>query len=156
MIIICKHGQEPASRQTKQWVVTFPPSHAHLLAHLVSEAFLPITQVLPLFLSQFVSTVRTVSITMMVSLFLGSVLTVTLSPFGLIFAAHKLVKLIVVSLSFPLFLFPTVIFVSLPASMLLSLLLVTLRLTSSGQRWDCKCSLRMMEVVIRTFGTFLL
>lgn len=70
---------------------------------------------------------------MMVPLFLGSVLTVTLSPFGLILAAHELVKLVVVSLSLPLFVFPTVIFVSLPASVLLSLLLVTLRLTSSGR-----------------------
>lgn len=115
-----------------------PPSHAHLLAHLVSEAFLPITQVLPVLFSQFVSTVRTVGIPMMVSLFLGSVLTVALSPLGLIFASHELVELIVVSLSFPLLIFPAVIFVSLPAPMLLSLLFVALRLTSSGQRRDCK------------------
>lgn len=114
-----------------------PPSHAHLLAHLVSEAFLPVTQVVPVLLSQFVSTVRTVRIAMMVPLFLGSVLAVALPPFGLIFASHKFVKLIVVSLSFPLFIFPSVIFISLSSAVLLSLLLVTLRLTSSGKSGNC-------------------
>lgn len=115
-----------------------PPSHAHLLAHLVSEAFLPVTQVLPVFLAQFVSTVRTVRVSVVMPLFLGPILTVALSPFGLIFAAHKLVKLIVVPLSFPLFILPSVLLVSLSAAMLLPLLLVALRLTSSGQSGDCK------------------
>ena len=113
-----------------------PPSHAHLLAHLVSEAFLPVTQVLPVLLSQFVSTVRAVRIAMMVPLFLGSVLAVTLSPFCFIFAAHKLVKLIVVPLTFPLVVLPSVVFISLSAAVLFSLFLVTLRLTSSGQSGD--------------------
>lgn len=74
----------------------------------------------------------------MVSFFLCSVLAVALPPLGLILPPHELVKLIVMPLSFPLFIFPTVIFISLPAPMLFSLLLVTLRLTSSGQNIDCR------------------
>lgn len=75
---------------------------------------------------------------MMVSFFLCSVLAVALPPLGLILPPHELVKLIVMPLSFPLFIFPTVILISLPAPMLFSLLLVTLRLTSSGQNIDCR------------------
>lgn len=74
----------------------------------------------------------------MVPLFLGSVLAVAFPPFGLIFAAHKLVKLIMVSLSFPIFIFPTVILISLSAAVLLSLLLFTLRQTSSSQSGGCR------------------
>lgn len=74
----------------------------------------------------------------MVALFFRSVLAVALPPFGLILPPHKLVELIVVSLSFPLLIFPTVIFISLPAPMLLPLLLVALRLTSSGHSIDCR------------------
>lgn len=111
-----------------------PSSHAHLLAHLVSEAFLPVTQVVPVLLSHFISTVWAVRVAMVMALFLGSVLAVSLPPFGLIFATHKLVKLIVVSLAFSLLVFTTVIFISLSAAVLLSLLLVALRLTSDGIR----------------------
>lgn len=113
------------------------PSHAHLLAHLVSEAFLPVTQLVPVLLPQFVpppAAVGTVGVSVVMSLFLGAVLAVTFAPLGFIFAAHELVKLVVVSLSFPLLVFPSVILVSLSAAMLLSLLLVALRLPPAGQR----------------------
>ena len=73
----------------------------------------------------------------MVPLFLGPILAVALPPLGLIFAPHKFVKLVVMPLSFPLVVFPSMVLVSLPASvLLLSLLLVALGLTSSGQRGD--------------------
>lgn len=113
------------------------PSHAHLFAHLVSEAFLSVTHVLPVLLPHFVSTIWTVRVSMMVAVFLGAVLTVAFSPLGFVFAAHELVKLIVVTLPLFLLVLPAVVFVSLPASMLLSLLLVALRLASSGHSEDC-------------------
>lgn len=84
----------------------------------------------------------------MVPLFLSSVLAVALPPFGLVFAAHELVKLVVVSLSFPLFVFPTVILVSLSAAVLLPLLLVTLRLPSSGQSGDGIDTTELLHTVV--------
>ena len=74
---------------------------------------------------------------MVVALFLGSVLAVALPPFCLIFAAHKFVKLIVVSLPFPFFILPPVVLVPLSAAVLLPLLLVAFRLPSSGQSGSC-------------------
>lgn len=121
--------------QTQTTFVTPSPwPHAHLLAHLVSETLLPVTQVVPVLLSQLVSTVGTIRVAVVVALLLGSVLAVAFAPLGLVFAPHELVKLVVVPLSFPLLIFPSVIFVSLPAAVLLPLLLVALRLTSSGRR----------------------
>lgn len=70
---------------------------------------------------------------MVVPLLLGPLLAVAFAPLGLVLAPHELVKLVVVPLPFPLLVFPTMIFVSLPAAVLLPLLLVALRLTSSGE-----------------------
>lgn len=113
-----------------------PLPHAHLLAHLVSEAFLPITQLLPILLPRFVSTVRAVGEIKVVPFFLGPVLTVTFAPLGLVLSTHEFIELVVVPLPFPVFVFPSVIFISRSASMLLSLLFVALRLTPSGHKWE--------------------
>lgn len=73
---------------------------------------------------------------MVVALLLGPVLAVALAPLGLVLATHELVELVVVPLPFPLLVFPAVIFVSLPAAVLLPLLLVALRLTPGGRRGE--------------------
>lgn len=108
-------------------------SHAHLLAHLVSEALFPATQILPVIFSQFVSTVGTIRKTVMMSVLLGAVVTVTLAPSGLLFMPHELVKVVVVTLPLPLLIFASVVLLSLSAAVLLSLLLVAVGLTSSGE-----------------------
>lgn len=110
------------------------PSHAHLLAHLVSEALFPITQILPVILYQFVSTVGAVRKAVMMPLFLGSVVAITLPPSGLLLVSHELVKVVVVSLSFPLIIFASVVLLSRSATVLLPLLLIAVSLTSSGER----------------------
>lgn len=109
-------------------------SHAHLLAHLVSEALFPVTQILPVILCQFVSTVGAVRKAVMMPLFLGSVVAITLSPSGLFLVPHELVKVVVVSLSFPLIIFASVVLLSLSATVLLPLLLVAVSLPSSGEK----------------------
>lgn len=109
-------------------------SHAHLLAHLVSQAFFPVTQILPVIFCQFVSAVGAVGKAVMMPLFLGSVVAITLPPSGLLLVPHELVKVVVVPLSFPLILFASVILLSLSAAVLLPLLLVAVRLTPSG--WE--------------------
>lgn len=73
----------------------------------------------------------------MVPLLLGSVLAVALPPLGLVSAPHELVELVVVPLPLPLLVLAPVVLVSLPAAVLLSLLLVALGLTPSGQSGDC-------------------
>lgn len=112
-------------------------SHAHLLAHLVSEALFPVSQILPVLLSQFVSAVGTVRKSMMMAVLLGAVVTVTLPPSGLLFVPHELVKVVVVALPLPLILFASMVLLSLSATVLLSLLLVAVGLTSSGERTLC-------------------
>lgn len=116
------------------------PCHAHLLAHLVSEAFLPVTELVSLLLPHLVPPVSTVE-AVMVPLLLGSVLAVALPPLGLIFPPHELVKVVVMLLSFPVFVFSSVVLVSLSASVLLSRLLLSLRLPSGGHRRDYRGSL---------------
>lgn len=71
---------------------------------------------------------------MILPLFLGSVVAITLPPSGLLLVPHELVKVVVVSLSFPLIIFASVVLLSLPATVLLPLLLVAVSLTSSGER----------------------
>lgn len=109
-------------------------SHAHLLAHLVSEALFPATQILPVIFCQFVSTVGAVRKAVMMPLFLGSVVAITLPPSGLLLVPHELVKVVVVSLSFPLILFASVVLLSQSAAVLLPLLFVAVRLTPSGEK----------------------
>lgn len=83
---------------------------------------------------------------MMVPLLPGSVLAVALPPPGLVFVAHEFVKFVVVALPFPFLIFPSVILlISLSAAVLLSLLLVALRLTSSGVIGDCTELLRVIN-----------
>lgn len=65
---------------------------------------------------------------------LGAVVTITLPPSGLLFVPHELVKVVVVALSLPLIIFASVVLLSLSAAVLLSLLLVAVGLTSSGER----------------------
>lgn len=108
-------------------------SHAHLLAHLVSEALFPVTQIFPVILCQFVSNVGAVRKAVMMPFFLGSIVAITFPPSGLLLVPHKLVKVIVVSLSFPLILFASVVLLSLSATVLLPLLLVAVSLPSSGE-----------------------
>lgn len=127
-------------------------SHAHLLAHLVSEAFLSVAQVLPVLLSHFVCPVRTVRIAMMMALFLGSVLAVALPPFGLVFPPHELIKLVVVSLPFSLLVLAAVILISLPAAVLISLLFVALSLTSAGQMYIETCITAKLVVTQRSIS----
>lgn len=71
---------------------------------------------------------------MMMPFLLGSVVAVTFPPSGLLLVPHELVKVVVVSLSFPLIIFASVVLLSLSATLLLPLLLVAVSLTSSGEK----------------------
>lgn len=122
------------------------PSHAHLLAHLVSEALFPVTQILPVILCQLVSTVGAVRKAVMMPLFLGSVVAITLPPSGLLLVSHELVKVVMVSLSFPLIIFASVLLLPLSATVLLPLLLVAVSLTSSGERFNNNVDVYCKEV----------
>lgn len=70
----------------------------------------------------------------MMPVLLGAVVTVTLPPPGLLFVPHELVKVVVVALPLPLIIFASMVLLSLSATVLLSLLLVAVGLTSSGEK----------------------
>lgn len=107
---------------------------ATLLAfiYLIANPFFPAAHVLSILFSQFVSSLWAERIAMML-VFLGSVLTVAFTPFGLLLASHKLVKLVVMPLSFALLVSAAMLFVPLATTVTFPLLLVTLNLTPTTE-----------------------
>ncbi len=96
--------------------------------YLIANPFFPAAHVLSILLAQFVSGLRAVRIAMML-IFLGSVLAVAFTPFGLLLTSHEFVKLIVMPLSFALLVSAAMLFVPLATAVSFPLLLVTLDLT---------------------------
>lgn len=96
--------------------------------YLVTNPFFSVAHVFSVIFTEFVACLRAVRIAV-VLVFLGPVLAVTFTPFGLFFASHELVELVVMPLPFTILVSATMVFVPLATAVALPLLLVTLDLT---------------------------
>lgn len=98
------------------------------IIYLVTNAFFSVAHVFSVIFTEFVARLWAEGIAVML-VFLGPVLAVAFTPFGLLLASHELIKLVVMPLPFTILVSATMLFVPLATAMALPLLLVILDLT---------------------------